>query len=98
MERMRDGTHTLMTAQRRMGKTSLVRELLSRLKEKGYFETIFVDIESTSNPADAIAEIGFQSKSAQGTWGRIRSVFGNFIAAGSRDRMKQMWELTGEDG
>ena len=25
--RVRDGTHTLLTAQRRMGKTSLVREL-----------------------------------------------------------------------
>ena len=30
--RVRDGTHTLLTAQRRMGKTSLVRELLRRLK------------------------------------------------------------------
>ena len=30
-ERVRDGTHTLLTAQRRMGKTSLVRELLRRL-------------------------------------------------------------------
>ena len=26
-ERVRNGTHTLLTAQRRMGKTSLVREL-----------------------------------------------------------------------
>ena len=31
--RIRDGTHTLLTAQRRMGKTSLVRELLRRLRE-----------------------------------------------------------------
>ena len=30
-ERVRDGAHTLLTAQRRMGKTSLVRELLRRL-------------------------------------------------------------------
>ncbi len=27
-ERIREGTHTLLTAQRRMGKTSLVRETL----------------------------------------------------------------------
>ena len=35
MERVEDGTHTLVTAQRRMGKTSLVRELLRRLREDG---------------------------------------------------------------
>jgi len=42
-ERVRDGTHTLLTAQRRMGKTSLVRELLRRLGETGDFESVFVD-------------------------------------------------------
>ena len=76
-ERGRDGTHTLLTAQRRMGKTSLVRELLRRLKDEGRFETIFVDLEGASTPADAIAEIGFQSRSAQGAWGRIKSLFAN---------------------
>ena len=80
-ERVRDGTHTLLTAQRRMGKTSLVRELLRRLKDEGSFETIFVDLEGTSTPADAIAEIGFQSRSAQGAWGRIRSLFANVLPA-----------------
>ena len=40
-ERVKDGTHTLLTAQRRMGKTSLVRELLRCLKSEGCFETIF---------------------------------------------------------
>ena len=32
-ERVENGTHTLLTAQRRMGKTSLVRELLRRLDD-----------------------------------------------------------------
>ena len=80
-ERVRDGTHTLLTAQRRMGKTSLVRELLRRLKDEGSFETVFVDLEGASTPADAIAEIGFQSRSAQGAWGRIRSLFANVLPA-----------------
>ena len=78
-ERVRDGTHTLLTAQRRMGKTSLVRELLRRLKVEGRFETIFVDLEGASTPADAVAEIGFQSRSAQGAWGRIKSLFTNVL-------------------
>ena len=44
-ERVENGTHTLLTAQRRMGKTSLVRELLRRLDEDGEFATVFVDLE-----------------------------------------------------
>ncbi len=80
-ERVHDGTHTLLTAQRRMGKTSLVRELLRRLKVEGRFETIFVDLEGASTPADAIAEIGFQSRSAQGAWGQIKSLFANVLPA-----------------
>ena len=53
--RVENGTHTLLTAQRRMGKTSLVRELLRRLRVEGSFETVFVDlagsrIESMSWP------------------------------------------------
>ena len=56
-ERVTDGTHTLLTAQRRMGKTSLVRELLRRLDESGQCGTIFVDLENAVTPADAVAEI-----------------------------------------
>ena len=80
-ERVRDGAHTLLTAQRRMGKTSLVRELLRRLADEGRFETIFVDLEGASTPADAIAEIGFRSRSARGARGRIRSLFANVLPA-----------------
>ncbi len=78
-ERVRDGTHTLLTAQRRMGKTSLVRELLRRLDDAGTLATIFVDLEAASAPADAIAEIAFQAKAAQGAWHRIRQLFKNVL-------------------
>jgi len=44
-ERVREGNHTLLTAQRRMGKTSLVRELQRRLKETENFHVVFVDLE-----------------------------------------------------
>ena len=74
-ERAREGTHTLLTAPRRMGKTSLLRESLRRLRENGEFETIFVDLEAASDPADAIAEIAAQSKNAKGTWRKIKDVF-----------------------
>ena len=70
-ERVREGTHTLLTAQRRMGKTSLVRELQRRLAETGDFEVIFVDLEAAAGPADAIAEIGVRTKPVHSAWYRI---------------------------
>lgn len=74
-ERAREGTHTLLTAPRRMGKTSLLRESLRRLGESRKFETVFVDLEAASDPADAIAEIAAQSRHAKGTWRKIKDVF-----------------------
>ena len=74
-ERAKEGTHTLVTAQRRMGKTSLVRETLRRLDEEGALTTVFVDLEASHTPADAIAEIAFRAKGAQGAWRRIGELF-----------------------
>ena len=79
-ERVRDCNHTLITAQRRMGKTSLVREFLRRLNEEGEFATVFVDLEAANDAADAVAEITFQSKSLDSVWGRTRAFFGESIA------------------
>lgn len=78
-ERVKDGTHTLLTAQRRMGKTSLVRELLRRLAEEGAFETVFVDLEAANGPEDAVAEIAVQSKSVSGAWLAIKTAFANSL-------------------
>ena len=78
-ERVLEGTHTLLTAQRRMGKTSLVRELLRRLEESGQCETIFVDLESAKVPADAVAEIAFRARAVQSAWSRIGQLFANVL-------------------
>ena len=85
MERIADGRHTLLTAQRRMGKTSLVRETLRRLQEGGEFEPLFVDLEDAAGPEDAIAEIVAQTLAAQGSWLPIKNAFANFLEqAGNR--------------
>ena len=78
-ERVQNGTHTLLTAQRRMGKTSLVRELLRQLEEEGEFATVFVDVEAGNDPADAVAEIAIRAKPVQSAWNRIRSAFANYL-------------------
>lgn len=88
-ERVGEGTHTLLTAQRRMGKTSLVRELLRRLADERGFETIFVDLEGAYDSADAIAEIAIQARSVRTVWGRIKSGFA-FLLEGIGDRVEAL--------
>ena len=78
-ERVHNGTHTLLTAQRRMGKTSLVRELLRRLKKEGRFRTVFVDLERARTAADAVVEIAVASRPEQHAWYRIKSGFANVL-------------------
>ena len=87
--RVENGTHTLLTAQRRMGKTSLVRELLRRLAAEGHFETVFVDLEDVRTAADAVVEIGFESRHVQGAWHRIKAKFGN-VLHGVEDRVDSL--------
>lgn len=78
-ERVQNGAHTLLTAQRRMGKTSLVRELLRQLEAEGNFATVFVDLEAANDPADAVAEIAIRAKPVQTVWRRIQSSFANHL-------------------
>ena len=90
-ERVRDGTHTLLTAQRRMGKTSLVRELLRRLKQEGRFETVLVDLEDAGTPADAVAEIGARSRPVQGVWRQLKSwLVNNLSEVGIGARLEEI--------
>ena len=88
-ERVDEGTHTLLTAQRRMGKTSLVRELLRRFKTEGAFETVFVDLEDAANPADAIAAIAIEAGSVTRARSRISSLIANLLQ-GVSDRVEEM--------
>ena len=89
LERVRDGNHTLLTAQRRMGKSSLVRELRRRLRESGEMDTVFVDLEAAMDPADAIAEIGIQARPLDKAWDRIKGGFANFLQDAG-DRLEEL--------
>ena len=55
--RVQEGNHVLLTGQRRMGKTSLIRELGHRLEADGWI-FLFVDVEGAACAEDAIADIG----------------------------------------
>ena len=78
-ERVANGTHTLLTAQRRMGKTSLVRELLRQLAEEGEVATVFVDLEAAMDAPDAVAEMATQARSVQSVHRRMMSWLSNTL-------------------
>ena len=56
MRRIRDGNHILLSGQRRMGKTSIARELGRRFELEGW-TTVFADVEHAFSPEDAISEL-----------------------------------------
>lgn len=76
-ERVDGRIHTLISAQRRMGKTSLLRELLRQLGDADEYETVFVDLEAAGGAQDAIAEIAVQAKSVERAWQKISTQFAN---------------------
>ena len=53
---IRNGNHVLLTGQRRMGKTSIARELGRRLEAEGWV-FLFTDVEGATCAEDVIAEI-----------------------------------------
>lgn len=54
---VRDGNHVLLTGQRRMGKTSIARELGRRLEQGGDWKLVFTDLGGSTRAEDAIAKI-----------------------------------------
>ena len=56
-QRVRDGNHVLLTGQRRMGKTSIARELGRRLTRAGGWVMLPTDVQDAICPEDVIADI-----------------------------------------
>lgn len=68
-----EGAHLLLTAPRRMGKTSLMREVARRLEAR--FTCLFLDLEGGSSAADAIVELALVARPHASLAGRIGEVF-----------------------
>ena len=83
-EHVREGNHTLLVGQRRMGKTSVVRELLRRLQATDEFATVFVDFEDAQSPAETVVELATASMPIRGVWDRAKGAFANVATAAGR--------------
>jgi len=74
---VREGGHILLTAQRRMGKTSLMKEAARQLE--GEFLCIFLDFQNASTPQDAITELAIKLQPHIPVWQKARDIFANIL-------------------
>ncbi len=90
--RVQEGNHVLLTGQRRMGKTSIVRELERRLTDSGAWVTLFTDVEDATCPEDVIADIARAAYPVRPIVSRLGSL------AGLRRRAAEAVEEIGVSG
>ena len=69
-ERVRGGSHLLLTGQRRMGKTSILRELGRQLETAGWV-FLFIDVEGETSEKDVIARLADEVRPVRGIWSRF---------------------------
>ena len=77
IERLAEGAHLLLTAPRRIGKTSLMKEAARRLEDR--FLCLFIDLQKAESASDAIVELSLAAHSYKPAWDRIASVFQNAL-------------------
>ena len=75
---VRDHNHMLLTGQRRMGKTSILRELGRRLESEGWV-FLFTDVEGATCPEDVIAEIAQAAHPVRALSSRFAVWAGRFL-------------------
>lgn len=81
---LRDGANVSITAPRRIGKTSLMREVAQRLQ--GEFLPIHVDLQSALTPQDVVAELSVASREHRDLHRRVLDIFRG--ALGSLDGLE----------
>jgi hypothetical protein len=78
LSRMIDnGAHISLVAQRRMGKTSLMKELARLLSNR--YVCLYLDLQKESGPADAIAELALVLKPHKSLWEKGLGLFANAL-------------------
>lgn len=78
IEDLDDGNSILLVAQRRIGKTSLMREAARRIQER--YICLQVDLEQAQSAADAIAELSAATQLHRSLWEKTKNLFASAIA------------------
>ncbi|MBZ4219918.1 MAG: ATP-binding protein [Chlorobium sp.] len=74
-----EGAHISLVAQRRMGKTSLMKELQRRLSDR--YLCLFIDLQKDSEPADAVVQLSLSIRPYESLWKRVNGLFANVWSA-----------------
>jgi len=74
-----EGANVSIIAPRRIGKTSLMREVGRRIEDR--FHCLFIDLQKSHSPADVVAEFGMSTRPFLGLWDRTREVFRGLFGA-----------------
>ena len=77
LQDLRDGANLLLIAQRRMGKTSIMRECSNRIAKS--HTCLHVDLEACNTPEDAIVALSRVVREDASLWKRTRHAFGDWF-------------------
>ena len=87
IERIERGAHVLLVAQRRMGKTSLMKETARRLG--GSYVCLFVDLQDCREAPDAIVKLSLAMHKHKSLWTKAREVYANILTKAA-DRVEKV--------
>ena len=76
-QKINEGAHILLVAQRRMGKTSIMKELKRRLMTQ--YTCIFVDLQKSRSVEDAIVAISLALEPHKSLWNKTKGLFSNIL-------------------
>lgn len=87
IELLDEGANILITAPRRIGKTSLIREASNRINDSYY--CLQLDLQKSQSPAQIITELSVATRPYMKLWSKTKEVFKNVlsIAASTIDSM-----------
>lgn len=86
-ELLDEGAHILMAAPRRIGKTSLMREVANRILDRYY--CLHVDLQKSGSPADVVAELSKATHPYKQLWDKTKGIFKN-ILDGIKDNIESL--------
>jgi len=78
IERLEEGAHILLVAQRRMGKTSLMKEIKRLLSNR--YTCLFVDLQKALTAEDAVVAISIALRPHATLWSKTKGLFANALS------------------
>lgn len=78
IERLDEGAHILLVAQRRMGKTSLMKEVKRLLNNR--YTCLFVDLQKAVTAEDAVVAISIALRPHTNLWNKTKGLFANALS------------------